>query len=146
MPPTKDAPGLRTPGIYRIPCECGKVYIGQSGRSVQLRIKEQLHLLCYRPRKAWSSYMLSFWLSHYPVKAHDCAFACSGHVNTEPHRTDLADAKQGTKLFSILLIMRHRTLGCAPELLFGSWGENTVPSGQCIFMAHWWTSCLISIF
>jgi len=40
MPPTKDAPGLRTPGIYRIPCECGKVYIGQSGRSIQLRIKE----------------------------------------------------------------------------------------------------------
>jgi len=40
MPPTKDAPGLRTTGIYRILCECGKVYIGQSGRSVQLRIKE----------------------------------------------------------------------------------------------------------
>jgi hypothetical protein len=40
MPPTKDAPGLRTPGIYKIPCECGKVYIGQSGRSIQLRIKE----------------------------------------------------------------------------------------------------------
>jgi predicted GIY-YIG superfamily endonuclease len=40
MPPTKDVPGLRTPGIYKIPCECGKVYIGQSGRSIQLRIKE----------------------------------------------------------------------------------------------------------
>jgi len=23
-----------------IPCECGKVYIGQSGRSIQLRIEE----------------------------------------------------------------------------------------------------------
>jgi len=32
LPPVKDALGLRTPGIYRIPCECGKVYIGQSGR------------------------------------------------------------------------------------------------------------------
>jgi hypothetical protein len=30
MPPNKDAPGLRTPGIYKIPCECGKVYIGQT--------------------------------------------------------------------------------------------------------------------
>jgi hypothetical protein len=40
MPPTKDAPGLRTPGIYRIPCECGKVCIGQSGRYIQLRYKE----------------------------------------------------------------------------------------------------------
>jgi len=40
MPPTKDAPGLRTPDIYKILCECGKVYIGQSGRSIQLRVKE----------------------------------------------------------------------------------------------------------
>jgi hypothetical protein len=32
--------GLRTPGIYSIRCECGKVYIGQSGRSIQIRIKE----------------------------------------------------------------------------------------------------------
>ena len=40
MPPTKDAPGLRTPGIYMIPCECGEVYIGQSGRSFKIRIKE----------------------------------------------------------------------------------------------------------
>jgi len=27
----KDALGLRTPGIYSIPCECGRVYIAQSG-------------------------------------------------------------------------------------------------------------------
>jgi hypothetical protein len=40
LPPVKDALGLRTPGIYSIPCECGRVYIGQSGRLVQLRIKE----------------------------------------------------------------------------------------------------------
>jgi len=40
MLPTKHAPGLRTPDIYRIPCECGKVYIGQSGRSIQLHIKD----------------------------------------------------------------------------------------------------------
>jgi len=40
LPPAKYALGLRTPGIYRIPCECGKVYVGQSGRSIQLQIKE----------------------------------------------------------------------------------------------------------
>ena len=28
-------------GVIRIPCECGKVYVGQSGRrSIQIRIKE----------------------------------------------------------------------------------------------------------
>ena len=31
---------LKTPGIKSIRCECGRVYIGQSGRSVQLRIIE----------------------------------------------------------------------------------------------------------
>jgi hypothetical protein len=53
MPPTKDAPGLRTPGIYKIPCECGKVYIGQSGRSIQLRFKEhERHIRLVQPDKS----------------------------------------------------------------------------------------------
>ena len=38
--PVKDTFGLRTPGTYSIPCECGRVYIGQSDRSIKLRIKE----------------------------------------------------------------------------------------------------------
>jgi hypothetical protein len=29
--PVKDHLGLRTPGVYRIPCECGRVYTGQRG-------------------------------------------------------------------------------------------------------------------
>jgi predicted GIY-YIG superfamily endonuclease len=53
MPPTKDAPGLRTPGIYKIPCECGKVYIGQTGRSIQLRYKEhERHIRLVQPNKS----------------------------------------------------------------------------------------------
>jgi hypothetical protein len=40
LPPVKDKIGLKTPGIYRILCEYGKVYIGQSGRSVYLRFKQ----------------------------------------------------------------------------------------------------------
>jgi len=53
IPPTKDAPGSRTPGIYKIPCECGKVYIGQSGRSIQLRIKEhERHIRLVQPDKS----------------------------------------------------------------------------------------------
>ena len=54
MPPTKDTPGLRTPGIYKIPRECGKVYIGQSGgRSIQLHIKEhERHIRLVQPEKS----------------------------------------------------------------------------------------------
>jgi len=44
--------GLTTPGIYSIPCESGRVYIGQSGRSAQLRIKEHnRHIRLAQPDK-----------------------------------------------------------------------------------------------
>jgi hypothetical protein len=51
--PVKDAIGLKTPGIYRIPCECGSVYIGQSGRSIHLHIKEHdRHIRLTKPEKS----------------------------------------------------------------------------------------------
>ena len=39
----KDAlePGKQEGVVYRIPCECGKVYIGETGRAMQDRIKER---------------------------------------------------------------------------------------------------------
>jgi hypothetical protein len=53
LSPVKDALELGTPGIYSIPCECGRVYIGQSGRSVQLRIKERnRHIRLAQPDKS----------------------------------------------------------------------------------------------
>ena len=48
LPHTKDYLGLRTPGIYSIPSECGNIYIDQTGRSIESRIKEcqrNTHLL-----------------------------------------------------------------------------------------------------
>jgi hypothetical protein len=38
--PGKDNLGFRTLGVHRNPCECGKVYIKQTGRSVDTRLKE----------------------------------------------------------------------------------------------------------
>jgi hypothetical protein len=35
--PVKDHLGLKTPGVYRIPCQCGRIYIWQTGRSVDIR-------------------------------------------------------------------------------------------------------------
>jgi hypothetical protein len=42
----KDPVGLKTPGIYSVPCECGKIYIGETGRTIETRMKE--HLRHYR--------------------------------------------------------------------------------------------------
>jgi hypothetical protein len=51
--PVKDHLWLRTPGVYRIPCECGRVYIGQTGRSVDIRLKEhQRHMRLQHPYKS----------------------------------------------------------------------------------------------
>jgi len=53
LPPVKDTLGLREPGIYSIPCECGKVYNVQSGRSIQFRIKEHSrHIRLTQPDKS----------------------------------------------------------------------------------------------
>jgi hypothetical protein len=53
LPPVKDALELRTPGVYSVPCECGRVYIGQGGRSIQLRIKEHdRHIRLAQPEKS----------------------------------------------------------------------------------------------
>ena len=53
LPPVKDALGLWTPSVYSIPRECGRVYIGQSVRSIQLRIKEHnRHIRLTQPDKS----------------------------------------------------------------------------------------------
>ena len=52
FPTVKNALGLRTSGTYSTPSECGRVYIGQSGRSNQLRIKEHnRHIRLAQPDK-----------------------------------------------------------------------------------------------
>jgi predicted GIY-YIG superfamily endonuclease len=49
----KDHLGLRTPKVYRIPCECGRVYIGQTGHSVDNRLKKhQQHTRLEHPNKS----------------------------------------------------------------------------------------------
>jgi hypothetical protein len=43
----------RTPGVYRIPCECSRVYIGQTGRFVDIRLKEhRRHIRLEHPDKS----------------------------------------------------------------------------------------------
>ncbi|XP_076397942.1 uncharacterized protein LOC143266273 [Megachile rotundata] len=44
--PKDPQPQLSTPGVYKIPCSCGQVYIGETGRSVNTRLKE--HERCAR--------------------------------------------------------------------------------------------------
>lgn len=36
----KQIPKIKTLGVYEIPCSCGKSYIGQTGKAIEIRIKE----------------------------------------------------------------------------------------------------------
>jgi hypothetical protein len=44
LPLVEDALGLRTPGIYSIPCESGRVYIGQSGNPYKSESKSTIDI------------------------------------------------------------------------------------------------------
>ena len=49
----KDPCGLQTPGIYEIPCTCGLVYVGETGRTIGTRLKEhQRHFRLGQPEKS----------------------------------------------------------------------------------------------
>ena len=44
--PIKDQLGLRREGVYEVPCGCGQVYIGETGRSIATRLTE--HIRAFR--------------------------------------------------------------------------------------------------
>ncbi|XP_046400913.1 uncharacterized protein LOC124167151 [Ischnura elegans] len=49
----KDDLGLRVPGVYHIPCECGLAYVGETSRTVEARIKEhKRHIRLCQPEKS----------------------------------------------------------------------------------------------
>jgi predicted GIY-YIG superfamily endonuclease len=41
----KDNQGLKTSGIYCIPCEFGKVYVGQTASTIEIRCQEHIRHL-----------------------------------------------------------------------------------------------------
>ncbi|XP_023707716.1 uncharacterized protein LOC111864596 [Cryptotermes secundus] len=53
LQPVKDSLGLRTQGVYSIPCGCSKVYIDLMGLSMDMRLKEhQRHIRLEHPDKS----------------------------------------------------------------------------------------------
>jgi len=52
--PVKENLGLRTPGVYSVPCKCGQVYIGKTCRSIKTRIKEHhWYIQLGQPSNQW---------------------------------------------------------------------------------------------
>ena len=58
------------PGVYRIPCTCGKVYIGETGRNLKVRQKE--HKDCCRKCQPDKSALAKHaWENDHPIKWDD---------------------------------------------------------------------------
>ncbi|KAJ4443243.1 hypothetical protein ANN_04911 [Periplaneta americana] len=69
-------------GIYKIPCECGEVYIGQTGRTIEDRIKEhKRNLRLYYPEK-------SAVAQHSIEKEHKILFDHTKVINKSSHYWD----------------------------------------------------------
>jgi hypothetical protein len=72
----KDNQGLRTPGVYSIPCDCGEVYIGQTCWSIETRLKEHhRHIWLRHPDK---SAVAEHRLNHdHIIKFQDTQLVCT---------------------------------------------------------------------
>jgi hypothetical protein len=53
--------GLKTPGVYSAPCECGQIYIGQTGHAIETRVKvHQCHIqLEHSDKSAMAKYSIN---------------------------------------------------------------------------------------
>jgi hypothetical protein len=53
LQPIKDDLTLKILRVYSVPCKYGKVYIGQTGRSIEMRVKEHhRHIRLYHTEKS----------------------------------------------------------------------------------------------
>ena len=58
------------PGVYRIPCTCGKVYIGETGRNLKVRQKEHKDC-CLKCQSDKSALAKHAWENDHPIKWDD---------------------------------------------------------------------------
>lgn len=63
----KDKEPLNCPGVYRIPCSCGKSYIGETGRNIATRISEHIRSMKNRDSRgsAVTEHILDSDSTHY---------------------------------------------------------------------------------
>ena len=58
------------PGVYRIPCTCGKMYIGETGRNLKVRQKEHKDC-CLKCQSDKSALAKHAWENDHPIEWDD---------------------------------------------------------------------------
>lgn len=67
MRPVKGRIGLNVPGVYKVPCRCGACCMGQTGKTINIKVNEHYrHVRLGNAEK--SALMHHFWLTGHQIQ------------------------------------------------------------------------------
>ena len=82
--------------MYRIPCECGLVYIGETGRNLSLRLKEH-KTNCEKAELEKSAVAKHSWTNDHPIKWNEASIlATESHKFSRKMRESIEIEKHST--------------------------------------------------
>ena len=99
---------FQKPGVYRIPCECGLVYIGETGRNLSLRLKEH-KTNCEKAELEKSAVAKHSWTNDHRIKWNEASI-----LATESH-------KFSRKMRESIEIEKHSTIDQEGKPLDSTW-------------------------
>ena len=99
---------FQKPGVYRIPCECGLVYIGETGRNLSLRLKEH-KTNCEKAELEKSAVAKHSWTNDHRIKWNEASI-----LATESH-------KFSHKMRESIEIEKHSTIDQEGKPLDSTW-------------------------
>ena len=99
---------FQKPGVYRIPCECGLVYIGETGRNLSLRLKEH-KTNCEKAELEKSAVAKHSWTNDHRIKRNEASI-----LATESH-------KFSRKMRESIEIEKHSTIDQEGKPLDSTW-------------------------
>ena len=94
--------------MYRIPCECGLVYIGETGRNLSLRLKEH-KTNCEKAKLQKSAVAKHSWTNDHRIKWNEVSI-----LATESH-------KFSRKMRESIEIEKHSTIDQEGKPLDSTW-------------------------
>ena len=99
---------FQKPGVYRIPCECGLVYIGETGRNLSLRLKEH-KTNCEKAELEKSVVAKHSWTNDHRIEWNEASI-----LATESH-------KFSRKMRESIEIEKHSTIDQEGKSLNNTW-------------------------
>ena len=87
---------FQKPGVYRIPCECGLVYIGETSRNLSLRLKEHKSN-CEKAELEKSAVVKHSWTNDHRIKWNEASIlAIESHKFSRKMRESIEIEKHST--------------------------------------------------